>query len=214
MLDNDLVSVLRQIAHGLAAQFGSDCEVVLHDLTAESAEHTIVLIENGHVSNRKIGDGPSHIVLEAMHSGAPEDKLAYLTRTQSGRVLKSSTMFIRDRQDQVCAVLAINYDISSFLALSSSIGFLTATSNSAEGGQSEPEHIPLNVSDLLDELAEQAVRMVGKPVVMMTKEDKVRVVRYLSDSGAFLITKSGDRISKLLGISKYPLYSDLDEGKD
>ena len=32
MLDNDLVSVLRQLAHGLAAQFGSDCEVVLHDL--------------------------------------------------------------------------------------------------------------------------------------------------------------------------------------
>ena len=33
----------------------------------------------------------------------------------------------------------------------------------------------------------------------MTKEDKIRVVRYLNDAGAFLITKSGDRIASVLG---------------
>ena len=44
----------------------------------------------------------------------------------------------------------------------------------------------------------------------MTKEDKVRAIQFLSNSGALLITKSGDKIAKYFGISKYTLYSYLD----
>ena len=40
---------------GIVALFGSKCEVVLHDLTG-SYESTVVMIENGHVTGRKIGD--------------------------------------------------------------------------------------------------------------------------------------------------------------
>ena len=32
LLDHLMLDTLRQIAHGLAAQFGSNCEVVVHDL--------------------------------------------------------------------------------------------------------------------------------------------------------------------------------------
>jgi predicted transcriptional regulator YheO len=44
-------------------------------------------------------------------------------------------------------------------------------------------------------------------VAYMTKEDKIRAIQFLNDSGAFLITKSGDKVSKFFGISKYTLYS-------
>jgi len=44
----------------------------------------------------------------------------------------------------------------------------------------------------------------------MTKEDKIRAIQFLSKNGAFLITKSGDKISKYYGISKYTLYSYID----
>ena len=81
----------------------------------------------------------------------------------------------------------------------------------------EPERISRNVSDLLDELIEQSVAIVGKPVSLMTKEDKVRAIRFLNQNGAFLVTKSGDKIAKYFGISKYTLYSYIDtkqqEGK-
>lgn len=215
MLDPNLMSTLQQIAHGLAAQFGPDCEVVLHDLTGDSLEHTVVFIQNGHVSNRKTGDGPSHIVLEALRSGNsfPQDKLAYLTKSHNGKILKSSTMFIRDNDGKICAILAINYDITTLLSFEHTIGALTATEEDRKNEPDEPQPIPLNVADLLDELAEQAIANVGKPVPLMTKEEKVRVVQFLSDSGAFLITKSGDKISNLLGISKYTLYSYMAEGK-
>ena len=77
-----------------------------------------------------------------------------------------------------------------------------------EGGS-----ITLNVADLLDDLIRQADALVGKPPALMTKDDKVRAIRYLSHSGALMITKSGDKIAKHFGISKYTLYSYLDNGK-
>ena len=33
---------LKQIAEGIAAQFGSNCEVVIHDVASSHPEHTIV----------------------------------------------------------------------------------------------------------------------------------------------------------------------------
>ena len=50
------------LAKGIARQFGPNCEVVVHDLGTEELENSIVAIENGHISGRRIGDGPSHVV--------------------------------------------------------------------------------------------------------------------------------------------------------
>ena len=58
---------------------------------------------------------------------------------------------------------------------------------------------------MLDELIEQSVALVGKPVALMNKDDKVRAIRFLNESGAFLVTKSGDKVAKYFGISKYTL---------
>lgn len=65
------IEFYKRLAHGLALQFGPNCEVVVHDLETEDVDHSIVVIENGHVSGRKLGDGPSHIVFESMHEAPP-----------------------------------------------------------------------------------------------------------------------------------------------
>ena len=67
------------------------------------------------------------------------------------------------------------------------------------------------MTELLDLLIEQAIAKVGKPVALMNKDDKIAVVQYLNNAGAFLITKSGDKVSSLLGISKFTLYSYIDK---
>lgn len=149
------------------------------------------------------------------HNPAPKDHLCYLTRTPDGKILKSSTIYIRDEQNTVSAILCINYDISRLLMAESALHELVST---GEPTQSEPEKI-VNVNDLLDELIQQSVALVGKPVALMNKEDKIRALRFLNQNGALLVTKSGDKIAKYFGISKYTLYSYIDttkqqEGKD
>ena len=210
MLDAERTDLLKQMAHALSVQFGPSCEVVIHDLTTRDPEHTVVHIENGQVSGRALGDGPSHAVLDLLReeAPAPEDHLAYLTRTPDGKILKSSTLYIKDGAGRPEALFAINYDISALLMAESALRPLTAASGS---GDRKPERITKNVSDLLDDLLEESVALVGKPVSMMDREDKVRAVRFLNDSGALLITKSGDKIAAYFGISKYTLYSYLDD---
>lgn len=78
--------------------------------------------------------------------------------------------------------------------------------------KTEPEKI-INVNNVLNELIEQSVALVGKPVALMNKADKVRAIRFLNESGAFLVTKSGDKVAKYFGISKYTLYSYIDTNK-
>ena len=213
-MESGRLELLCQIAKGIAAQFGSHCEVVVHDLTRH-ADHTIVAIENGHVSGRKVGDGASAVVLERMEHQEWEarDHLCYLTRTPDGKILKSSTVYIRNSKGKVSAILAINYDISKLLMVESAVHDLIST---GEPQQEEPEKI-VNVNDLLEELIQQSVALVGKPAALMNKEGKVRAIRFLNQNGAFLVTKSGDKIAKYFGISKYTLYSYIDtkqqEGK-
>ena len=201
---------LKQLAHGLAIQFGSSCEIAIHDLKTKDLERSIVYIENGHVSNRQTGDGPSGIVLETLQSDPStiHDKLSYLTKTEDGRILRSSTFYIRDDDGSISYIFSLNYDITAFTAASTAIQSLIATKDKLPDltGDS-PRQITHNVNELLDLLIEQAVAKVGKPVAMMNKDDKVAVVQYLDHAGAFLITKSGDKVSSYLGISKFTLYS-------
>ena len=215
MLKPHELEMLRSIAKGVAAQFGSGCEVVVHELSEQAAEHSLILIENGHVSGRKPGDGPSNVVLEQLrhsqNAEAVSDRFSYLTRTPGGKLLKSSTVVLRDEAGEPCALFGVNFDVS---ALSLAGGILNELAAPAEKDQTEPEPIPNNVNELLDNLIERSVRLVGKPADRMTKEDKVTAIRFLADSGAMLITKSGDKISKYFGISKYTLYSYLDNKQE
>ena len=208
--ENSKLELLRQVAAGIAAQFGSNCEVAIHDLSRDP-DRSIVFIANGHVSGRKVGDGASNVVMEQLRTQDPEprDHLCYLTKTPDGKILKSSTVYIRDRKGKVSAILAINYDISRLILMEEALRDLTST---GEEVPSEPERIT-NVSDLLDELIQQSVALVGKPAAVMNKEDKVKAIQFLSQNGAFLITKSGDKVAKYFGISKYTLYSYIDMNK-
>ena len=206
-MENGKLELLRQVATGIAAQFGSDCEVVIHDLS-QNPEHSIVAIVNGHVSGRKVGDGASNVVMEQLQSNDPEpkDHLCYLMKTPDGKILKSSTVYIRNSKGKVSAIMAINYDISKMLMIEGAIKSLIST---PESPQEEPEKI-VNINDLLDDLIQQSVALVGKPVALMNKDDKVKAIQFLSQNGAFLVTKSSDKIAKYFGISKYTLYSYID----
>ncbi len=184
----------------------------MHDVSGSRLDNSIVVIENGHVTGRKVGDGASHVALEQALSGGavPEDHLSYLTKTPDGKILKSSTMYIRGKGGKVNAILGINYDISALLMVENAVRDIITSKDTDPRG---PEKI-INVNDLLDELIEQSVALVGKPVALMNKEDKMRAIGFLSQSGAFLVTKSGDKVSKYFGISKYTLYSYIDKQEE
>ncbi len=204
------LDIYERLAKAIATQFGSSCEVAVHDLRTGDLEHTVAIIENGYVTHRKKGDGPSRIVLEALKESDPtklSDSAGYLMKTHDGRILKCATVYIRDENGVPEGIFSINYDITELLMAERAVDSIL---HIKEEKERTPERIPQSVNELLDDLIEQAVRLVGKPVAMMTKEDKIEAIAFLNRAGAFLITRSGDKVSKFFGISKYTLYSYID----
>jgi predicted transcriptional regulator YheO len=197
---------LERLAKGVAGLFGPNCEVTVHDLK-HGFESSIIAIENGHVTGRRVGDGSSEMVLRALKEEPSKvhDNYSYLARTKDGRVIKSSSIFLRDKKGKPSCLFGINYDITDLIMARKSLEAVTSANESGIGDGVGA--ITSNVTDLLDQLIAEADEFVGKPVAVMTKEDKIRAIQFLNDRGAFLIKKAGDKVSRHYDISKYTLYN-------
>lgn len=212
-----ILGILKQLAHAFANHFGNNCEVVVYDISQRTLDHSLVYIENGHVTGRQIGDGPSNIVLEMYKKGFEDvqSQIGYFSKTSSGKTLKSTVVFIRETPEApVKYIFGINYDMTNILAAYRDLGSWVKEFGFEEDEiqqENTREHKPLftNVADLLDDLLRQSVDMIGKPVEEMNKEEKVKAIHFLDSLGAFLITRSGDRVSQYFGISKFTLYNYL-----
>ena len=210
-MDKKMLDFLPRLSHGLAAQFGENCEIVIHDINhGGDMPSTIVSIDNGHVTGRKIGDGPSQAVLDAvMDEECLEDHVSYITKTADGKILRSSTIYIRNDSGVIEGVFSINYDITYLVMAENALHSFTGNVESKKDIAKSTS----NVEMLLDDLIEQSVKLIGKPVALMTKDDKIKAINFLNESGAFLITKSGDKVAAYFNISKFTLYNYIDMGK-
>ena len=206
-MDKKLLNALKQVADGVAAQFGNNCEVAIYD-PDENSGYSVVYAVNEYVSGQSVGTQENRTLLEKRNLSNLETRghISYLVKTLEGRVLKNSAVCIRNEQGDAEAVVTIKYDVTELVTLENAIHDLISTENVREK-ESEPV---LNVNELLEQLIQKSVELVGKPVALMNKDDKIKAIHFLSRNGAFLITKSGDKVAKYFGISKYTLYSYID----
>ena len=205
-MDSDYsLDFLKRLAKGISAQFGRNCEVVIHDLSSVHVDYPILIIENGHVTHRTTSTSASRVVLNALKhvSDSLEDKLNYLTKTHDGKILKSSTIYIRDSKNNPMGIFSINYDITELTIAKNCIDSLVSHKDDIKSA----DIIPLNVNQLLDDLLEESVKKIGNPVTLMSKEQKIQAIEFLNQSGAFLITKAGDKIADFFNISKFSIYN-------
>ena len=196
----------------IAEQFGSRCEVVLHDLTKDY-NHTIVAIENGHVTNRVVGGSGSNLGLPILTGEKKDGDICnYITRTEDGKMLRSSTFFLRDEKEQVIGAICVNYEIGDLLQLQDVLESVSMYPSSKK--DVEPEVFAKNVGEILDHLTAQCTEYIGKPGVEMTKEEKIQALEFFDSKGAFLISKAGEHLREYLGVSKYTLYNYLEMSRN
>ena len=197
--------------------FGKKCEVVLHDFTIP--QHSIVEIENGHVTGRKIGDPITDFALSIWRKNGygekKEDKIVnYKTKTKDGKILRSSSVLIRDDQKKIIGCLCINYDLTEYLMFNKIIiKFCTTSDLDNETLKEETETFTNDVDDVLQDIIRKAIDEVGKPVSMMQKEDKLMVVNIVDKKGGFLIKGAINQLAAEISVSRYTVYNYLDELK-
>ncbi|MDC0559125.1 helix-turn-helix transcriptional regulator [Candidatus Izimaplasma bacterium] len=200
---NEMLNILTRMGDAIAKTFGDNCEVVVHDLNRE-LENTISYIKNGHVSNRKLGDGASALVLNAFnHSDINhEDKLNYIIR-DGDKYIKCSSLFFNEN-DTLRYIFAINFDISDLIRTQEAINQLVVHEK-----EEQFDRFPVDVNDMLDRLILQSVDKVGKPIDKMNYKEKSVAIKFLDECGAFLIKKAGEKVAEVFGISKYTIYNHM-----
>lgn len=195
----------------LEAQFGDQCELVLHDLTKDYSE-TIVDIRNGGITGRKVGDCGSNLGLEVMRGTVKDgDRYNYVTHTLNGKILRSSTTYLYDEENNLCGALCVNLDITNTIAFEN---FLRKYNDFSMETDENKEIFATDVKSLLEFLIKEAQAQVGKDPGEMDKADKIKFLQYLDRKGAFLVTKSSERVCEFLDISKFTLYNYLDSARN
>lgn len=202
---DEMMSLMEQLVYALGQMLGDQCEVVLHDLR-HPADSTIVAIANGHVTGRKVGDPSTNLGLPVIKNPQGDYNLFnYRSQTKSGRILKSSSLHLKDSANMVYAALCINWDITDLVIAGNVLKDLT------QAGDIVEETYATDINDVITSLIENALAVVRKPVDGMDKEDKLRIIQTLDEKGVFSVKKAVGRVAAALGISRVTVYSYLNE---
>ena len=206
---NSYIKKFISIADFLGEVLGSNTEIIIHDLI--NYDHSIVHIINGHISNRKIGDSITDLVLEFMITEAKGNKqfiCNYSSKTIGDKLLYSSTYFIRDEKNNIVGALCLNSD---YHEVKKSLSFLTsllpnyvddkviALGNIKENLNSNPQEVTISkIDEILNQFDVEPSRM--------TIEEKTDVIAALNDCGIFNIRGSVQEVANKLQMSEPSVY--------
>ena len=203
MTKDEAFEFLDRTARGIAEMFGTSCETLVHDMG--NPKHPILSIYNGQVSGREVGS-----TLDILGSDKSLDTTALTTdfvnlyaTTPSGQQIKSSTFHLIGEGYNLA--LGINFDYSSLVYANRILVDLM----SAEADlQSAMWH---GGDQQLDNLFEECLAAVGKPVAALNKRDRMKIIALLDQKNAFSFRKSVPFVAKRLQVSRYTVYKYLGE---
>lgn len=206
---------LKRIAKGITIIFGKRCEVVIHDFTDISS--SLVHVE-GDLTQRSIGAPITDLVYKLVNdfgNDAP-DKLGYKNTLDNGKILKCSTMFVRDDEGTIEGCICINFDVSDFVFLSKAFFEFDSLKPAVNGNGSDhpAEHYAKNFPETMESVIDGMLADYSKVPTMMNREEKKQLVQKLDKSGVFNIKGAVNYMAKVLGVSRYTVYSYLKEVRE
>lgn len=220
----------------LGKVLGPDYEIALHDLSDTS--NSIAAIANGHISGRTVGAPLTSMALMmvADKSYQNEDyKINYSGLTNGNKMLRSSTMFIKDDLGKLVGMLCINFDDSRYQELSTKVLQLCHPDhfveynillrkdqiNGGSGGDAtqtvEAEMFPDSIASIMENVIREVVQEDGVPADRLTQDEKIRILGLLDQKGIFLMKGAVNYVAKELHSSPASIYrylAKVDRQKD
>ncbi|MVB09634.1 YheO-like PAS domain protein [Caprobacter fermentans] len=211
--------------YGILVEFlgnvlGPDYEIALHEISSDS--QSIIAIANGHISGRKVGAPITDFALKMIKDKVYETNdyvLNYKGISKSGKVLRSSTIFIKDENGSLIGMLCINFDASRFTDVSQKILELC---NIRQETLKEPEgplpDVPDALSGAVESFPETVAEMIetvlesclpGSGILYtdrLTQAEKMHIVDILNKRGFFLLKGAVSQAAKQLKCSEPTIY--------
>lgn len=213
------------MASFIASIVGPKCEVVIHDIS--HLERSIIHIENGNISGRKVGDGSTDLVLKLL-KGREYQELPFIANYKGqgalGQSFRSSTYFIKNEAGTLVGMMCLNIDVTH---LNIAAGWIQ---DLLEGGGMVPpepgaadravedkpvsEYLQGNAEDLLAHMIDLVMSRTAVPPDRLTAQEKKELVKELNDQGVFLLKGGVVQAAKALNMSEPTVYRYLQKIKD
>ncbi len=233
-MTDEMLHQFTTVVYFLGNSLGPDYEITLYDLEADA--HSVVAIANGRISGQTIGS-PLPDVARALLSQRQYEQGDYVLNFTShlqtnGKTIRSSAMFIKDRDGKPVGLLGINFDDSRFLSLSNQLldlihprSFIQeqyepdktapAANNTvdAAGGVMPREPIFNDVSSMIQEIFTEAAHSLPIPMDRMNQEERVAFITRLKERGMFRLKGSVQYTAEHLACSQASVYRYLNKIK-
>lgn len=221
-MNEQLKSKYSLVVEFLGKALGPDYEIVLHD--TEDHINSIVAIANGHVSQREVGGPLTNLGLEVISDESYKEmdyKVNYNGISRDHRVLRSSTMFIKDDDKNIVGMLCINFDDRRYKELSENILKLCHPDQLMEIN-STYESVDSLVSNagetFYDSVTEEADKVIQHYLAehniskeRLTQEDRLHIVETLNRKSIFRLKGAVREAAKQLGCSEPTIYRYLNK---
>jgi predicted transcriptional regulator YheO len=195
-----------RVATAFVATLGPTAEIVVHDL--RQPDSSVVAIA-GDLTQRQIGAPiPDPEFLPDRLVEIEADQLCYATRTSRGHDLRSSTVFIRNRENQIVGAVCINVDRNSLLLARTLIERVL-------GDTAAPTTPPPlttfagSVEQLVELALDEIGGRIGRSRHQFTREDRVEAIRELDRSGVFHLRNAAVVVAAELGVSRASVFNYL-----
>lgn len=205
------------IVEFLGKALGPDFEVVLHD--TEDHINSIVAIANGHISQRTVGAPLTDFGLEVISNESFSEKkykINYNGVSKDHRILRSSTMFIRDDNKNIVGLLCINFDDRRYKNISEQIlklchpDMLIESNNAYESVDSlvnnAGERFYDSAIEETDAVIQGYLNKHNTSIDRLVQDDRIDIVDILNQKGIFKLKGAVRTVAKQLGCSEPTIY--------
>ena len=207
---------------------GPDYEVALHDISARDG--ALVALANGHISGRSIGQAASDKLLGIIERREYEENdfiLHQYGMSPNGKILCSSTMFIKDEVGELIGALCINFDDSRYRELSHKVFNLCHPDALVNTNfHFDSAKVPLKAAGsknarLRNVPDGSAYEIISAELIShnlnpdnMSLKDKLHIISLLDDKGVFLIKGAVKDAAEIFGCSQATMYRHLSKSKE
>lgn len=212
-MDKKTKSQYTILAEFLGKILGPEYEIVLHDI--DDKVHSIAYIENGNISGRSIDDPQTDLTFKYIKDKTVANN-DYIINNKGvekyNKVIRSSSMFIKDDDNKLTGMLCINFNGSKYVNLAKQILKLTHMENASIENEylNNPSGLMDNITSSITEATDNAVSQSLEdsyiPVERLTQEEKVEIVRELEGKGVFMLKGAVSEVAEKLSISEATLY--------
>ena len=209
----------------LGQTLGPDYEIALYDTS--NPIHSVIAIANSHITGREIGAPLTNIMLQLIAEKHYQKENSYLHYTGSSpgkRNLRSSILYLKNRDQELIGILCINFDDSRYMEISTRILRLchpdyffasnfsfTTNSNPSPAPSLLPSDIPAQQEESrqassIEEFMQQITQNYTVTLDKLSVNEKLKLLSSLKEKGFFNIRGSVSTVAKYFDCSQSSIY--------